>query len=216
MISITIFWETKMKNLIVLITLLITAQTFANFSYRIERWESGEELTFVIRDEQGRFKAHGTLSLESWNDGDETSEWVARRANGSLVSGSFKGKLEKFVVAGMDREQTRLVIRNSKGHFVTWTAMDDLLTSSFERMDIDRDGKKEAVYVTRYRGKFVNWAPARLENWGNQEHPVLVVRDTNDARNNGKLLTYILATVLENGTIIYRDHETGRFLSPNL
>ncbi len=204
-----------MKNFIVFIALLFTAQSFADFSYRIERWENGEELTFVVRDEDGRFKAHGTMSLESWNDGDEKSEWVARRANGTLVSG-YKGKLEKFLVAGMDREQTRLVIRNSKGHFVTWVAMDELLSSKFERMDIDRDGKKETVYVTRYRGQFVNWAAARLENWANQKHPVLVVRDTNDSRNNGKILTYVVGTELENGSVVYRDGETGRFLSTNL
>lgn len=216
MISITIFGRQEMKNFIVFLALLFTAQSFADFTYRIERWESGEELTFVIRDEQGRFKSHGTLSLESWNDGDQTSEWVARKANGSLVSGSFKGKLEKFNVSGMDKEQTRLVIRNSKGHFVTWTSMDDLLSSKFERMDIDRDGKKETVYVTRYRGLFVNWSVARLENWANQEHAVLVVRDTNDGRNNGKLMTYVVATELENGQLVYRDAETGRFLSTNL
>lgn len=205
-----------MKNFILLIALFLTTQAFADFSYRIEKWEGGEELSFVIRDEQGRFKGHGTLALESWNDGDETSEWVARRKDGTLVSGGYKGKLEKFVVRGMDREQTRLVIRNGLGHFVTWVAMDELLTSKFERMDYDRDGKKETVYVIRYKGQFVNWAPAKLENWANQEHPVLVVRDTADGKNNGKIMTYVVAKEVAGGRLIYRDGETGKFLSTNL
>jgi hypothetical protein len=204
-----------MKNLILLIALFLTSQVFADFSYRIEKWENGDGLSFVIRNEQGQFAGHGTLRLESWNDGDETSEWVARRQDGTLVSGGYKGKLEKFVVRGLEREQTRLVIRNSKGHFVTWVSMDEELTSGFERMDYDRDGKKESVYVVRYRGQFVNWAPARLETWANQEHPVLVVRDTADGSNNGKIMTYVVATELENGRLAYRNPANGQFLSIN-
>lgn len=204
-----------MKNLILLIALLITSQVFADFSYRIEKWENGDDLSFVIRDDNGRFAGHGTLRLESWNDNDETSEWVARRQDGTLVTGGFKGKLEKFVVRGLEREQTRLVIRNSKGRFVTWISMDEELTSGFERMDYDRDGKKESVYVVRYRGQFVNWAPARLETWANQEHPVLVVRDTADGTNNGKIMTYVVATELRNGNVAYRNPANGQFLSIN-
>lgn len=204
-----------MKNFIVLIALFLTSQVFADFSYRIEKWESGDDLSFVIRDEAGRFAGHGTLRLESWNDDDQTSEWMARRKDGTLVTGGFKGKLEKFAVRGLEREATRLIIRNSKGHFVTWVAMDELLTSGFERMDYDRDGKKESVFVVRYKGQFVNWAPAHLETWANQEHPVLVVRDTADGSNNGKLMTYVVATELENGVLVYRNPANGQFLSVN-
>ena len=93
--------------------------------------------------------------------------------------------------------------------------MDELLTSGFERMDYDRDGKKESVYVVRYKGQFVNWAPAHLESWANQEHPVLVVRDTADGSNNGKLMTYVVATELAGGQLVYRNPANGQFLSIN-
>lgn len=204
-----------MKNLVLFISLVLSFQIFADFSYRVERWESGDTLSFVIRNERGQFAGHGTLRLESWNDGDQVSEWVARRNDGTLVTGGYKGRLEKFSVRGLEREATRLVIRNSKGHFVTWVAVDEFLTSGFERMDFDRDGKKESIYVVRYKGQFVNWAPAKLEDWGSQEQPVLVVRDTNDGVNNGKIMTYVVGTQLESGHVVYRDPKTGRFLSIN-
>ena len=205
-----------MKNLMILITMMFALNSMAEVSYQIEQWQGGKELKLVLRNEKGLFASHGTLSLESWNDGDETSEWIARRADGTLVSGNYKGKLEKFAIAGLDKEQTRLVIRNSKGHFVTWIAMDELLVAGFEKMDYDRDGKKETIYAVRYNGQFVNWAPAKLENWANYEHPVLVVRDTADGSNNGKILSYIAPEVTENGTVVYRNPETGRFVSTNL
>lgn len=205
-----------MKSLLLAITLLLGLAAQAGTNYQIESWESGEELKLVLRNDQGQFAGHGTLSLESWNDGDETSEWIARRPDGTLVAGSTKGKLEKFKVKGLKREQQRLVIRNAKGHFVTWVSMNDKLTTGFEKFDYDRDGKKETVYVIRYNGKFVNWAPAKLENWGNHAHPVLVVRDTADGQNNGKIMTYIAPEVHSNGTVKYRNPETGRFLSNNL
>lgn len=203
-----------MKALLLIVSFLISTVSLADNSYRIEKWESGEELNFVVRNELGQFQGHGSLQLESWNDSDETSEWIARRADGTFLAGSYKGKIEKFKVKGFKREQMRLVIRNTKGHFVTWVAMDELLTSQFERMDFDRDGKKETIYTIRYNGKFVNWAPARLEEWANQVHPVLVVRDTADGINNGKILTYVVGAIV-NGRLQFRDPETGKFLSPN-
>lgn len=207
--------ENTMKSLVLVLSLLFGLAAQAGASYKIENWESGEELKLVLRNDAGQFVGHGTLQLESWNDRDETSEWIARRADGTLVAGAYKGKLEKFKVQGLKKEQVRLVIRNAKGHFITWVAMDDKLTTGFEKMDIDRDGKKETVYVVRYQGKFVNWAPAKLESWGNFEHPVLVVRDTADGQNNGKIMTYIAPEVQSNGTVKYRNPKTGRFLSNN-
>lgn len=204
-----------MKTLALLLTVLLTFNLNAATQYQIESWESGEELKLVLRNDKGQFEGHGTLSLESWNDGDDTSEWIARRADGTLVTG-YKGKLEKFKVKGLKKEQTRLVLRNAKGHFVTWVAMDDKLTAGFEKMDYDRDGKKETVYVIRYNGKFVNWSAAKLENWANYEHPVLVVRDTADGQNNGKIMTYVAPEVHSNGNVMYRNPETGRFISNNL
>jgi len=202
-----------MKFMMSVIFLLASLSVFAG--PRLEAWEQGKEIRFVQRDDRGAFMGFGTLQLENWNKTDDRSEWVARHADGTFVTG-YKGYLEKFKVKGMPKEENRLVMRNKKGQFVTWLAMDELLTSGYEAMDVNRDGKKDTVYVIRYNGKFVNWAKAKLENWSNQKYPVLVVRDTADSKNNGKILSYITAEVLSNGRVIYRDPETGRFVSTNL
>ena len=205
-----------MKILVMIGTLLSSLCLWGQSSnVRIESWRSGEPLQIVLRNERGHFQSRGELFLESWNDGDDISEWVARDSHGRFITG-YTGKLEKFNIAGFSREKVRLVIRNSNGQFVTWTAMDKFLKSGFEKMDIDRDGKKETVYVTRFRGKFVNWAVAKLEFWANYEKPVLVVRDTADGINNGKLLTWVAPLTLSSGATVYRDPESGEFLSRNL
>jgi hypothetical protein len=201
-----------MKKLIGLLLLISCVSVWAGS--KIESWKNGEELKFVIRDTQGRFVSYGQLTLENWNDADNRSEWIARKADGTFVTG-FKGHLEKFNLKTSVLEKIRLVIRNAKGEFVTWRAIDEDLTAGFERMDLDRDGDKETVYVLRYKNRFVNWAKARLENWKNLKYPVLVVRDTADSSNNGKLLAWIAAEKTTNGKLIYRDPETGKFVSTN-
>jgi hypothetical protein len=201
-----------MKKLIGLLLLISCVSVWAGS--KIESWKNGEELKFVIRDTQGRFVSYGQLTLENWNDADNRSEWIARKADGTFVTG-FKGHLEKFNLKTSVLEKIRLVIRNAKGEFVTWRAIDEDLTAGFERMDLDRDGDKETVYVLRYKNRFVNWAKARLENWKNLKYPVLVVRDTADSSNNGKLLAWIAAEKTTNEKLIYRDPETGKFVSTN-
>jgi hypothetical protein len=201
-----------MRFIIFCLTLLFSFTTFAGS--KIEAWKNGETIQCVIRDEQGRFMTRAELSLESWNDADKISEWVARKADGTFITG-YKGYLEKFKVRAQSREDLRLVIRNSKGSFITWKAVDDLMTAGFERMDLDRDGNKETIYAIRYNNRLVNWAKAKLESWKNMKYPVLVVRDSADSKNNGKLLAWIAAEKLSSGKLIYRDPETGRFVSPN-
>lgn len=201
-----------MKKLLVLVLISLVSNVYA--ASRVERWQDGETLRFVVRDEQGKFEGVGVIELESWNDGDETSEWIARRTDGTFVTG-LKGKLEKFKVRGLAKEQKRLVFRNADGEFVTWIAMDELLTEGFERFDFDHDGTKETVYALRYKGKLVNWAPAKLESWKNYQHKVLVVRDTADGENNGKLLAVTYPEVLSNGNVVYRNPKNGQFLSKN-
>jgi hypothetical protein len=203
----------KKTFFITLVLLNLISSAFA--SSRIEDWRGADELRFVVRDEVGLFQSWGTFELESWEDGDSISEWVARREDGTLVTGSYKGRLEKFKLKGERKERTRLVIRNSKGHFVTWAPMDDKLTVGFERRDIDHDGDKESVYTIRYKGRFVNWAVAKLENWANYSQPVLVVRDSSDDHNNGKILTYVTPAVDSLGRTYYKDPSTGHFLSKN-
>lgn len=195
-----------MKAFMLFLGLTLTLNLFA--ASKIEAWKNGEELVFVDRDAKGLFQGYGQLHSESWNDGDDVSEWVARRANGQLVTG-YKGHLEKFKVAGMKKEQLRLVIRNKSGAFVTWKAVDELFTSGFESFN------GQTVYVVRYNGKFVNWAKAHLESWSNYNNDVLVVRDTQDGSNNGKILSYIPAETMLNGQVVYRDPETGKFVSRN-
>jgi hypothetical protein len=201
-----------MKQLLCLLFILSAFSSWAGS--RLEAWKNGEGIKFVIRDDQGRFLTYAEMTLENWNDGDQRSEWVARKADGTFVTG-YKGHLEKFKVKGLAREEVRLVIRNSAGEFVTWKAMDEDLTAGFERMDLDRDGDKETVYVIRYQNKFVNWAKAKLENWKNLKYPVLVVRDSADSENNGKILAWIAAEKTVNGKLLYRDPETGKFVSTN-
>lgn len=203
-----------MKILLALL-MVISSAAFASKG-KIEAWKKGEKIQYVVREDDGTFVSFGELSNESWNDGDDTSEWVARKKDGTLVTG-FKGKLEKFKVKGkaVKKEQQRLVIRNARGEMVTWIAMDKFLESGFERMDTDKDGDKETVYVVRYKGQFVNWAKAKLESWDNYTDKVLVVRDTEDDKNNGKLLAWIPAEKMSNGQKIYRDPASGQFLSAN-
>jgi hypothetical protein len=191
--------------------LALTAFAFATGAFaadkpRIEEWKK-EGLVFAARDEAGRFKGWANLELESWNDGDERSEWIARQADGTFATG-YKGLLEKFRVgrAG-SREQARLVIRDKNGQFVTWEAMDKLLTSGWERTT-----KGDWRYTIRYKGQFVNWAEGKLENWGSRFlGAVLVVRDTADSSNNGKILTWIAPEKVGSG-LRYRDPQTGRFV----
>lgn len=203
-----------MKILLVLL-MMISSAAFANKG-KIEAWKNGEKVKFVVREDDGTFVSFGDLKNESWNDGDNTSEWVARKADGTLVTG-YTGKLEKFKVSGKNikKEQQRLVVRNKRGELVTWIAMDKFLDAGFERMDTDKDGDKETVYVVRYNGRFVNWAKAKLETWDNYKDQVLVVRDTNDDSNNGKLMAWIPAEKMSNGQKIYRDPASGQFLSTN-
>lgn len=192
--------------------ILALATTTASAGSKIEAWMNGESIQFVMRDTQGRFVSHAELRAESWYT-DDTSVWVARKDNGRFVTG-YTGSIEKFNV-GLSREQSRLVIRDARGQFVTWKALDEYLTAGFEQIDLDRDGDRETVYVIRHNGRFVNWAKAELEQWSNFRHPVLVVRDTADGRNNGKLLAWIAGEELSNGNVVYRD-ESGRFISQNL
>lgn len=201
-----------MKLFTLLMGLVLSVSAFAG--NRIEAWKNGKEIVFVERNAKGQFIRSGELRLENWNGTDDRSEWIARFADGSFVTG-YKGYLEKFKADGKKLEELRLVIRNSDGQFVTWLAINDLISSGFEKMDYDRDGKKETIYAIRYNGKLLNWAKAKLENWGSFELPVLVVRDTADSKNNGKLLAWIAAEKTSDGRIIYRDPETGRFVSPN-
>lgn len=182
----------------------------------IEQWKGKDGLKFVYRNDNGLFKTWATLEFESWSN-DEESQWVARLENGQFVTG-FRGTTEKFDVGGK-REELRIVIRNASGEFVTWKAIDDLVEAKFDAWDIDGDGNEETVYVVRYNGKFLNWSKANLEQWRGFEHPVLVVRDTADGKNNGELLSWIAPEVYKSGpnkgNVFYKDPETGRFVSPN-
>lgn len=182
----------------------------------IEQWKGQNGLKFVYRNKDGLFKSWATLEFETWTN-DDQSKWTARLQNGQFVTG-YTGKTEKFKV-GSDREELRVVIRNASGQFVAWKAIDDLVTAKFDAWDIDGDGNNETVYVIRYDGRFLNWAKANLEEWQNFDDPVLVVRDTADGTNNGKILSWIAPETFKKGPkkgqVYYKDPETGRFVSPN-
>lgn len=205
----------KFMKLFLVLVLGISSSVFA--ASKIEKWENGEELRYVVRDANGLFEQWGNLSLESWDDGDDRSVWTARHDDGTFVTG-YKGRVEKFKIKPNAKEQMRVVIRNAKGHFVTWTTLDDKVTAKFEKMDYDRDGKQETIFAVRMNGRLLNWAPAKLETWANYSEDVLVVRDTADSVNNGKLLAWVAPEVVEiNGVeqVRYRDPATGQFLSSN-
>lgn len=182
----------------------------------LEEWRNSG-IKFVVRDENGLFERWGTLRLESWNDGDNTSEWVARNGDGQLVTGGYKGRLEKWKVKKGENERHRVVIRDAKKRFVTWVDMEDKFSAKWERWSGDGT-TKVSVYVVRFNGQLVNWAKGHLENWANFEHPVLVVRDTEDDANNGKLLSWIapeIVTIRGEDQIRYRNPADGRFMSAN-
>lgn len=193
-----------------------SARSIASDKASIEQWKGDNGLKFVYRSEDGQFKSWGTLDFEKWSDSEE-SVWVARLENGQLVTG-YRGEMEKFDV-GTGKEELRLVIRNKKEQFVTWKSLDKLVSAQFDAWDINSDGDKETVYVMRYNGKFLNWAPAKLEKWTNFKKKVLVVRDTSDGENNGKLLAWIAPATYKSGPnkgkVYYKDPETGKFVSPN-
>lgn len=173
----------------------------------IEAWKNTKQLKLVERNSQGQFVDYGTLTQESWNDGDQTSEWVARHADGTFVSG-YKGRLEKFKRRGQARESQVLTIRKANGQLVTWINMDDQLVSRWEK-----NGTLGWRYVIRAKdGRFVNWANAQLEDWNGK--PVLVVRDTADDQNNGKILTLIYPTYDRNGSgsAQYIDQVSGQVI----
>ena len=97
------------------------------------------------------------------------------------------------------------MIREAKTkRFVTWIPMDEHLTVGWEMWS------KGPRYVIRWNGKFVNWSKPQLETWANYEQPVLVVRDTADGKNNGKIMTWIPATKKGN-TYVYKN-ESGVIL----
>ena len=193
-----------------------SSRSIASEKATIEQWKGDNGLKFVYRSENGQFKSWGTLSFDTWSD-DEESVWSARLANGKFVTG-YKGHTEKFDV-GTGKEELRVVIRNKNGQFVTWKSLDKLVSSQFDSWDINGDGDKETVYGLRYNGKFLNWAPATLEKWENFKKPVLVVRDSADGENNGKLLAWIAPAIYKSGPnkgkAYYKDPETGKFVSPN-
>lgn len=215
----------KMMKLFLVLVLGLSASAFAKS--KVESWKGGEELRYVVRDADGLFEQWGYLSLESWNDGDDRSVWTARHADGTFATG-FKGYTEKFKVKAGAKEHLRLVIRNAKGHFVAWTTLDDKVTARLEKMDYDQDGKQETIFAVRMSGKLLNWAPAKTETWANFSEDVLVVRDTADQGNNGKLLAWIAPEKMANGQVVYRMPYTtrnkagdivikkGEFLSANI
>lgn len=171
---------------------------------QIEAWKSGESIRYVDRNDKGQFVGWGELRLESWSS-DERSVWVARRSDGTFVTG-FKGKLEKFRIDRGKPERTRLVIRDRKGQFVTWADLDAKLSAGWEKWD-DNSWR----YVVRYQGKFVNWAKPKLEIWLGFG-TVLVVRDSSDGENNGKLLTWVAPEMIGSRTM-YRDPRSGKFIA---
>lgn len=193
-----------------IVSALLLATTLSAFAgTRIENWKRNtDHLMVVVRDDAGRFMKMGELHSENWSDDDQRSNWTVRTTDGQFILG-YTGTIEKFAVAGLDREQSRLVIRDNKQRFVTWIAVDDMITSGFE----SRNGK--TIFAVRYQGRYVNWGVATLEQWNNHKLPVLVVRDTADSRNNGKLLAWVPGELLDNGQVVYRNPENGRFISPN-
>lgn len=215
----------KMIKMTLCAVLLFSGLAFGKS--KVESWKGGDELRYVVRDSNGLFKQWGYLSLESWNDGNDRSVWTARHSDGTFVTG-FKGYTEKFRIKLGAKEHLRLVIRNSKGHFVAWTTLDDKVSARFEKMDYDKDGKQETIFAVRLSGKLLNWAPAKTETWANFAEDVLVVRDTADKGNNGKLLAWVAPEKLASGQIVYRMPYTtrnksgdvvikkGEFLSANI
>jgi hypothetical protein len=195
-------------RLILSALLLITSlSSFAGT--RIENWKrNSDPLTLVVRDDAGRFISMAELHSESWSDNDMRSNWTARTARGQFITG-YTGTIEKFAVAGQRNEASRLVIRDNKQRFVTWIGVDDKMTSGFESF------AGTTNFVVRYEGRIVNRAVAKLERWNGHALPVLVVRDTNDSRNNGKLLAWVPAEKTSAGQVVYRNPENGRFISAN-
>jgi hypothetical protein len=197
-----------MKSLLLALSVLM-AVTSAQAANRIESWKSGKEtLKFVERDADGLFKRWGTLKVEHWNDRDDRSDWVARKADGTFVTG-YVGHIEKMKIGKGGQEHSCLVIRDARGEFVTWEDLEKDVTAGWEN-----DRTNGWRYVVRYKGQFLNLGKAKYENWNGYKYDVLVVRDTEDSRNNGKILTWIGGEKSpRDGRVYYKDPASGKFIS---
>ncbi|HLD75221.1 MAG TPA: hypothetical protein VJB34_10025 [Bdellovibrionota bacterium] len=152
---------------------------------RLERWKN-EGLVFAVRDSETKeFVRWGRISLDTWK-GEEESSWVVRTEDGRLRTG-YRGRVENWETTSGEQAK-RLVVRNSKGHFVTWTPFEQDLREQWEN-----DETNGWRYVVRHRasGRFVNVAKGELEVWKNWKNPVLVVRDSADGERNGQLVTFL-------------------------
>lgn len=168
----------------------------------IERWSGSKELSYVVRDGEGRFLRIGTLKQEGWTREGQT-KWVPRTQDGRFRGGI--GRVEKFR-SDKGNEHKRIVVRDENGRFVTSEAIDDLVSAKIEK----RNG--DSYYVERLKnGKFLNSAKGELESWSNYPFEVLVFRDTSDAGNNGKILTW----VAPDASGRYHDPKNGQFISGN-
>lgn len=176
-----------------------------------EIWKD-RDLKFVVRDNNGRFDGIGFIKLESWNDGDDVSEWVVRRSNGTFVT-SLKGRLEKWDLGKKANETDVIVFRDNSGQFVTWAPVEDYIEEGWETWD--QQGENTTVYVVRFAkghqgGRLINWSKPKLEDWRNFRYPVMVARDTNDGRHNGKILSWLPAKKVGNG--YQYQNKNGQFL----
>jgi len=197
------------KIIIFLFAAVMTYPVVAgDFYIMAKRWSDQSSLQCFKRGYRGQFDSFGTLRLESWR-GSDLSEWTCRRGDGTFLYGAT-GRIERVHFSGSRKAFFRLIFRDSQGQFVTWMDFNEKLFGQWESY-----GKGNSVYVVRMKkghqslsGEIVDRAFGRVEHW-RDGRTACVVRDTADGRENGQILTWILADAQGN----FHDPATGRFVS---
>lgn len=183
-------------------------------SVTAESWKSNEMTKYVARYNVGARKYEfRSFDRSFWEYNYRTRTWkkvtrthlnvISKSVGGRFVTG-LTGQLEKWDINGSKNESVVIVFR-SNGKFLTWKDVSDDLHAGWNR----RKGTGW-VYEVRYKagtpmaGELVNSA-SLTELLKNKKKAFvdytdrnickrLVVRDTDDAANNGKILTVVAGT----------------------
>ena len=178
-----------------------------------ESW-AGEEMTqYTVRFAAGveaieveTLEETVVLEIGDWVFTSVTQSFsvTSTPVGGQFVTG-LRGTLESWDLGG-DRQAYVVVFRNADGEFVTWVNVDGKITRGWNTANVngnvdDRFEIRWAAGTGELAGQLINWVSldaALAADRGAVFHmvngkacPVLAVRDTADAGNNGQFLTSI-------------------------
>lgn len=181
-----------------------------------EAW-NGEEMTqYTVRFAAGveeitveTLEETLVLAVGDWvfTSTTQTFSVSSTPVGGQFVTG-MTGTLEKWDL-GADRQAFVLVFRDAEGQFVTWLNVDGQISRGWNTANVagnvdDRYEVRWAAGTGELAGQLINWASldsaleadraAVFHNVQGKACPVLAIRDTYDAGNNGQILTTVQGT----------------------